>query len=113
MPRLFTALWGAGVIASVMLTLPMSAIFFFIFLYVYTASLNLPVAEAIFLSLLLAWLAFVLRYFALVRIEIEDSLDALPRAYTKETYQTKCNVLFEHVYESYMGDGKSSYTEAA
>jgi len=36
-----------------------------------------------------------------------------PRAYTKETYQTKCNVLFEHVYESYMGDGKSSYTEAA
>ncbi len=50
---------------------------------------------------------------ARVRIEIEDSLDALPRAYTKETYQTKCNVLFEHVYESYMGDGKSSYTEAA
>jgi type I restriction enzyme R subunit len=50
---------------------------------------------------------------ARVRIEIEDSLDALPRAYTKETYQTKCNVLFEHVYESYIGDGKSSYTEAA
>jgi len=73
MPHLFTALWGAGVLASVMLTLPMSAIFFFIFLYIYTASLNLPVAEAIFLALLLAWLAFVLRYFALVRIEIEDT----------------------------------------
>jgi type I restriction enzyme R subunit len=50
---------------------------------------------------------------ARVRIEIEDSLDGLPRAYSKETYQAKCNVLFEHVYESYMSDGKSSYTEAA
>ena len=50
---------------------------------------------------------------AKVRIEIEDTLDRLPRAYTKETYQAKCNVLFEHVYESYMGDGQSSYTEAA
>ncbi|HEY2969447.1 MAG TPA: type I restriction enzyme endonuclease domain-containing protein, partial [Casimicrobiaceae bacterium] len=49
-----------------------------------------------------------------VRLAIEDGLDeGLPRAYTKETYQTKCNALFEHVYESYMGDGKSSYTEAA
>jgi len=47
-------------------------------------------------------------------LAIEDGLDeGLPRAYTKETYQTKCNALFEHVYESYMGDGKSSYTEAA
>ena len=49
-----------------------------------------------------------------VRLAIEDALDeGLPRAYTRETYQTKCNVLFEHVYESYMGDGQSSYTEAA
>ena len=49
-----------------------------------------------------------------VRLAIEDGLDeGLPHAYTKETYQTKCNALFEHVYESYMGDGKSSYTEAA
>jgi type I restriction enzyme R subunit len=49
-----------------------------------------------------------------VRLAIEDGLDeGLPRAYTKETYQTKCNALFEHVYESYMGDGRSSYTEAA
>jgi type I restriction enzyme R subunit len=49
-----------------------------------------------------------------VRLAIEDELDeGLPRACTKETYQTKCNVLFEHVYESYMGDGQSSYTEAA
>jgi type I restriction enzyme R subunit len=45
-----------------------------------------------------------------VRLAIEDALDeGLPRAYTKETYQAKCNVLFEHVYESYYGEGGSVY----
>ena len=49
-----------------------------------------------------------------VRLAIEDALDeGLPRAYAKEVYQTKCNMLFEHVYESYIGGGKSLYTEAA
>ena len=44
----------------------------------------------------------------------ENALDeGLPRAYAKETYQTKCTALFEYVYESYMGDRKSSCTEAA
>jgi type I restriction-modification system DNA methylase subunit len=48
-----------------------------------------------------------------VRLAIEDALDeGLPRAYTKETYQAKCNVLFEHVYESYVGDGRSVYRDA-
>ncbi len=50
---------------------------------------------------------------ARVRIQIEDTLDELPRAYTKELYQAKCSTLFEHVYESYLGDGKSVYSEAA
>jgi len=49
-----------------------------------------------------------------VRLAIEDTLDeGLPRAYTKDLYQTKCNVLFEHVYESYYGQGGSVYQEAA
>ena len=48
-----------------------------------------------------------------MRLAIEDALDeGLPRAYTKETYQAKCNVLFEHVYESYVGDGRSVYRDA-
>lgn len=51
---------------------------------------------------------------ARVRIAIEDTLDAaLPRAYSKEIYQAKCNTLFEHVYEAYQGDGASVYSEAA
>lgn len=51
---------------------------------------------------------------AQVRLAIEDTLDeGLPRAYTKDLYQSKCSVLFEHVYESYRGEGASVYTEAA
>ena len=49
---------------------------------------------------------------AQVRLQIEDTLDqGLPRAYSKELYEQKCTVLFEHMYESYMGDGKSVYTQ--
>jgi type I restriction enzyme R subunit len=48
---------------------------------------------------------------ARVRLAIEDTLDhGLPRAYSKDLYQTKCSVVFEHVYESYQGEGKSVYT---
>ncbi|MGH8725850.1 MAG: type I restriction enzyme endonuclease domain-containing protein, partial [Burkholderiales bacterium] len=47
---------------------------------------------------------------AKVRIEIEDALDALPPGYGKDLYETKCNTLFEHVYEAYAGEGRSVYT---
>lgn len=47
---------------------------------------------------------------AQIRLAIEDTLDeGLPRTYTRELYNTKCEVLFEHVYESYQGDGGSVY----
>jgi type I restriction enzyme R subunit len=50
---------------------------------------------------------------AQIRLAIEDTLDdGLPRTYTKELYNTKCEVLFEHVYESYQGDGGSVYASA-
>jgi type I restriction enzyme R subunit len=48
---------------------------------------------------------------ARVRLAIEDALDdGLPRAYTKDLYATKCTAVFEHVYESYQGEGKSVYS---
>jgi type I restriction enzyme R subunit len=51
---------------------------------------------------------------AQIRLTIEDTLDeGLPRGYTKELYRTKCDALFEHVYESYYGDGGSVYADAA
>ena len=50
---------------------------------------------------------------AKVRIEIEDVLDALPRTYSKELYAAKCGSLFEHVFESYQGDGRSAFNGLA
>ena len=50
---------------------------------------------------------------ARVQLAIEDTLDeGLPRAYTPETYQAKCSVLFEHLYENYQGDGESVFSVA-
>ena len=46
---------------------------------------------------------------AKVRLEIENVLDELPRAYTKNMYETKCSTVFEHVYEAYLGEGESIY----
>jgi type I restriction enzyme, R subunit len=47
---------------------------------------------------------------ARVKIEIENALDeGLPRAYSKEIYEEKCSAIFEHVYQSYQGEGQSVY----
>ena len=47
---------------------------------------------------------------ARVKIEIENALDeGLPRAYSKEIYEAKCSAIFEHVYQSYQGEGRSVY----
>lgn len=48
---------------------------------------------------------------ARVKIEIENALDeGLPRAYLKELYEAKCLAVFEHVYQSYQGEGQSVYS---
>ena len=47
---------------------------------------------------------------ARVRRCIEDVLDPLPaKAYSDELYEEKCGLIYEHVYESYWGDGQSKY----
>ena len=48
---------------------------------------------------------------AKVLLAIEDSLDeGLPPAYSKDLYRLKVGTLFEHVYESYQGEGASVFT---
>ena len=45
-----------------------------------------------------------------VLFTIETVLDdTLPESYTPEVYQEKCNVAYQHIYDSYYGDGKSVY----
>jgi type I restriction enzyme, R subunit len=47
---------------------------------------------------------------AMVFTTIRDMLDEqLPRAYSKELFEEKCEGVFRHFYESYGGQGKSLY----
>ena len=44
---------------------------------------------------------------AMVLTTIKDVLDELPRTYTKELYEQKCDVVYQHFYESYRVKGKA------
>jgi type I restriction enzyme R subunit len=51
---------------------------------------------------------------AQVRTTIEKMLDAgLSATYTAELYETKCDAIYQHVYDAYFGQGKSIYAPAA
>src|ERR1019366_43864 len=43
---------------------------------------------------------------AMVYTTITAVLDDLPRTYTKELYEQKCETVYQHIYESYVGQGK-------
>ena len=44
-----------------------------------------------------------------VRQAIEVVLDELPEAFDKGLYQQKCDAVYQHVYDSYYGSGRSVY----
>ena len=46
---------------------------------------------------------------AAVQLTIEQILDSLPEAYSPELYHQKCNLVYQHVYDSYYGSAKSIY----
>ena len=46
---------------------------------------------------------------AMVLTTIKDVLDQLPRAYSKELYEKKCDAVYQHFYDSYLGQGRSVY----
>jgi type I restriction enzyme R subunit len=48
-----------------------------------------------------------------VRISIEKYLERLPSKYTPSLYRAKCDVIYQHVYDSYYGAGGSVYALAA
>lgn len=50
---------------------------------------------------------------AAVRQSIEMILDdGLPGNYTKELFQHKCDVVYQHIYDSYFGQGLSIYSHS-
>ncbi|MDA2925760.1 DUF3387 domain-containing protein, partial [Acidobacteria bacterium AH-259-G07] len=50
---------------------------------------------------------------AQVLVTIQDVLDqGLPQKYTEEIFQQKCELVYQHVYDSYAGEGRSVYAAA-
>jgi type I restriction enzyme R subunit len=50
---------------------------------------------------------------AAVRFTIETVLDELPRTYTPDLYQKKCDVVYQHVFDAYAGQGGGLYAGIA
>ncbi len=50
---------------------------------------------------------------AAVRVAVEETLDRLPEAYTRQLYAQKCDAVYQHVFDSYWDDGRSVYDRAA
>jgi type I restriction enzyme R subunit len=46
---------------------------------------------------------------ATVRLTIDIALDELPRTYSPELYRQKCDIVYQHVFESYQGEGRNLY----
>jgi type I restriction enzyme R subunit len=46
---------------------------------------------------------------ASVRLCIEETLDQLPPAYSADLYRDKCELTYQHIYDSYFGLGRSLY----
>ena len=44
-----------------------------------------------------------------VQITIADILDKLPDTYVVDVYEQKCQLVYQHVYDSYYGEGRSIY----
>ena len=47
---------------------------------------------------------------AAVLLSIEYALDGLPPSYSQDTYREKCNLVYQHIFDSYYGEGRSVYT---
>lgn len=48
---------------------------------------------------------------AAVQFTVDKILDELPACYSPEVYHRKCAEVYQHIYESYYGEGESIYTE--
>ena len=50
---------------------------------------------------------------ASVRVAVEEQLDRLPNVFTTALWQAKVEKVYQHVYDSYYGEGRSVYSTAA
>ncbi len=50
---------------------------------------------------------------AAVKVTVAEILDELPERYTQEIYDQKCEVVYQHIYDCYYGNGNSVYVAAS
>jgi type I restriction enzyme R subunit len=50
---------------------------------------------------------------ASVRVAVEEKLDELPEAFEEDIYWTKVDAVYQHVFDSYYGQGKGVYAQAS
>ncbi len=51
---------------------------------------------------------------AQVMVTIEDMLDKeLPEKFTEDIFHEKCGLVYQHIYDSYFGEGRSVYAAAS
>ena len=50
---------------------------------------------------------------AAVKLAIEETLDQLPESYSPSLYERKCLDVYQHIYDSYYGQGQSIYAQAS
>ena len=48
-----------------------------------------------------------------VRVAVEETLDRLPDAFTRQLYAQKCDAVYQHIFDSYWDDGHSVYEQVA
>jgi type I restriction enzyme R subunit len=49
-----------------------------------------------------------------VRVTIESILDGgMPEKYTPEIFNRKCDLVYQHIFDSYFGEGRSIYAAAS
>lgn len=49
---------------------------------------------------------------AAVMVALMDKLNELPEAFTQDIYTQKCNSVYQHIFESHYGEGRSVYAAA-
>ncbi|MBU1209492.1 MAG: type I restriction endonuclease subunit R [Proteobacteria bacterium] len=50
---------------------------------------------------------------AAVMVTVMDKLNELPEVFTRDIYTQKCNTVYQHIFESYYGEGRSVYAATA
>jgi type I restriction enzyme R subunit len=45
-------------------------------------------------------------------VTVMDKLNELPEVFTRDIYTQKCNDVYQHIFESYYGEGRTVYAAA-